>query len=84
MTTESAQEKPPANNLKKVRQEEGITKTELAMAAQLSVTTISKIEGRRKGVRTETRARTVQGINNILEERRISRRYSSRDIYPND
>lgn len=65
------------NNLKKIRQEEGITPTQLARVSKISDKTIRNIENRRIEGKIETKSSIIKGLNSI-----VTNSYQYKDIFP--
>lgn len=65
------------NNMKKTRQEAGITRTQLARVSEISDKTIRGIENRRISGKVETKASIVNGLNLIT-----GNNYEYKDIFP--
>ncbi len=67
------------NNLKRCREEAGITKSELATLADISTATIRDIEKCRRRGNNVTRNRIVQGFN---ASNRTKKEYTLRELFP--
>lgn len=67
------------NNLKQIRQSEGISKAELARLAKISERTISRIESDMMTGTIETKYRIVKGINSLPDR---LKEYTFDDIFP--
>ncbi len=66
------------NNLRDVRESEGISLTKLAEESAISDKTIRKIETRKLSkARKTTKARILKGLNKLTEKR-----YAYEDIFP--
>jgi transcriptional regulator with XRE-family HTH domain len=71
----------PENNLRRIREKEGLRVTELAALAKVSTKTIDRIEERKKPVSHITKSKVVKALNKNEDKLQL---YKYVDVFPND
>jgi transcriptional regulator with XRE-family HTH domain len=74
----------PENNLRDVRESEGLSQSELARLARVSVTTISEAENRTRAIGKRSRKKIINGLNANPNKVDRNTRYQHSDVFPND
>ena len=72
---------PPANNVKRYREELGLSKVDLAGLAKLSDKTIARIERQQQRFRTVTYQRVLLGLNRARRQNSL-KELSYEDVFP--
>lgn len=72
------------NNLRQFRESEGLSQTELARLARVSVDTIGDAENKTRAIGSRSRKKIVNGFNANPNKVDKNHHYKHVDIFPND
>lgn len=73
----------PQNNLRDIRESEGLSQLDLAALADVSIDTISDAENHTRQLKRKTQFKIVNGLNANPNKIDRSRRYELKDVFPN-